>query len=249
MFSRSCRHGIVLPDIGNLSIRLHGGGSGLGLGSSPRCLHPSRDTYRHKKAIIDIIARYSSQSSLRGCGVATRLARSPRAYCHSDELHICRCHSISGLDAVIHLLIRDSTFPSFSVVPSQTFTQSADAMAPVATTLVSETSGNATVGAIGKTTSGKPLKVRAYPKFDSLEEERLYRKQHLAAAYRVFAERGFDEGVAGHISVRDPILTDHFCKFYATCNVMRGCNNSCYRAESALETLLANLRERSHSGQ
>jgi hypothetical protein len=87
-------------------------------------------------------------------------------------------------------------------------------MAPVATTLRSETSDNAFVGAIGKTTSGKPLKVRAYPKFDSLEEERLYRKQHLAAAYRVFAERGFDEGVAGHISVRDPILTDHFCKFY-----------------------------------
>ena len=25
-----------------------------------------------------------------------------------------------------------------------------------------------------------------------------------------FADRGFDEGVAGHISVRDPILTDHF---------------------------------------
>jgi hypothetical protein len=87
-------------------------------------------------------------------------------------------------------------------------------MAPVATTLRSETSDNASVGAIGKTTSGKPLRVRAYPKFDSLEEDRLYRKQHLAAAYRVFAERGFDEGVAGHISVRDPILTDHFCKLY-----------------------------------
>lgn len=84
-------------------------------------------------------------------------------------------------------------------------------MAPVATALKSETSDNASVGAIGRTTSGKPLRVRAYPKFDSLEEERLYRKQHLAAAYRVFAERGFDEGVAGHISVRDPILTDHFC--------------------------------------
>jgi ribulose-5-phosphate 4-epimerase/fuculose-1-phosphate aldolase len=26
----------------------------------------------------------------------------------------------------------------------------------------------------------------------------------------IFAARGFDEGVAGHISVRDPILTDHF---------------------------------------
>jgi len=65
-------------------------------------------------------------------------------------------------------------------------------------------------GAMGRTKDGRPLKVRTYPKFDSLEEERLYRKQHLAAAYRVFAERGFDEGVAGHISVRDPILTDHF---------------------------------------
>lgn len=85
-------------------------------------------------------------------------------------------------------------------------------MAPVATTLNGENNGNATVGALGRNKAGKALKVRSYPQFDSLEEERLYRKQHLAAAYRVFAERGFDEGVAGHISVRDPILTDHFCE-------------------------------------
>jgi hypothetical protein len=52
---------------------------------------------------------------------------------------------------------------------------------------------------MGRTKDGRPLKVRTYPKFDSLEEERLYRKQHLAAAYRIFAERGFDEGVAGHV--------------------------------------------------
>lgn len=64
----------------------------------------------------------------------------------------------------------------------------------------------------GTTKSGKRLNIRSYPKFDKLEDERLYRKQHLAAAFRVFADRGFDEGVAGHISVRDPILTDHFCK-------------------------------------
>jgi hypothetical protein len=63
-------------------------------------------------------------------------------------------------------------------------------MAPVAQVLNSETSGNATVGALGRRKDGKPLKVRSYPKFDSLEEERLYRKQHLAAAYRVFADRG-----------------------------------------------------------
>ncbi|KAI2606140.1 arad-like aldolase/epimerase [Hypoxylon fragiforme] len=62
----------------------------------------------------------------------------------------------------------------------------------------------------GKTKSGKKLNIRSYPQFENLEDERLYRKQHLAAAFRVFADRGFDEGVAGHISVRDPILTDHF---------------------------------------
>lgn len=69
------------------------------------------------------------------------------------------------------------------------------------------------IQSMGKSKSGKALNIRSYPKFNTLEEERVYRKQHLAAAFRVFADRGFDEGVAGHISVRDPILTDHFCKF------------------------------------
>lgn len=70
------------------------------------------------------------------------------------------------------------------------------------------------VQSIGKTKSGKALKIRSYPQFSTPEEERVYRKQHLAAAFRVFADRGFDEGVAGHISVRDPILTDHFCMLF-----------------------------------
>jgi ribulose-5-phosphate 4-epimerase/fuculose-1-phosphate aldolase len=48
------------------------------------------------------------------------------------------------------------------------------------------------------------------PVFSDKEEERLYRKQRLAAAFRLFGHYGFDEGVAGHISVRDPILTDCF---------------------------------------
>ena len=46
--------------------------------------------------------------------------------------------------------------------------------------------------------------------FDSPEEERLHRKQRLAAAFRLFSRFGFDEGVAGHITARDPELTDHF---------------------------------------
>jgi ribulose-5-phosphate 4-epimerase/fuculose-1-phosphate aldolase len=42
------------------------------------------------------------------------------------------------------------------------------------------------------------------PTFDSVEEERLHRKQRLAAAFRLFSRFGFDEGVAGHITARDP---------------------------------------------
>ena len=44
----------------------------------------------------------------------------------------------------------------------------------------------------------------------TVEEERLYRKQRLAATFRLFARYGFDEGVAGHVTARDPELTDHF---------------------------------------
>jgi len=48
------------------------------------------------------------------------------------------------------------------------------------------------------------------PRFESIEEERLHRKQRLAGAFRLFARYGFDEGVAGHITARDPEHTDHF---------------------------------------
>ena len=44
----------------------------------------------------------------------------------------------------------------------------------------------------------------------TLEEERLHRKQMLAASFRLFSRFGFDEGVAGHITARDPEMTDHF---------------------------------------
>jgi len=47
-------------------------------------------------------------------------------------------------------------------------------------------------------------------KFDTVEEERLHRKQRLAAAFRIFGRFGFDEGVAGHITARDPEHLDHF---------------------------------------
>ena len=44
----------------------------------------------------------------------------------------------------------------------------------------------------------------------TVEEERLHRKRRLAAGLRIFGRFGFGEGVAGHITVRDPEFPDHF---------------------------------------
>ena len=47
-------------------------------------------------------------------------------------------------------------------------------------------------------------------KFANVQEERLHRKQMLAASFRLFSRFGFDDGVAGHITARDPERLDHF---------------------------------------
>ena len=51
---------------------------------------------------------------------------------------------------------------------------------------------------------------RLPPKFETVEEERQHRKERLAAACRIFGWFGYEEGVAEHITARDPELTDHF---------------------------------------
>lgn len=48
------------------------------------------------------------------------------------------------------------------------------------------------------------------PQFSNLDDERQHRKEKLAAAFRVFAKLGYEEGVMGHISVRDPEKVDHY---------------------------------------
>jgi ribulose-5-phosphate 4-epimerase/fuculose-1-phosphate aldolase len=48
------------------------------------------------------------------------------------------------------------------------------------------------------------------PLFETLSEERLHRKQRLAAACRVFSLYGYEYGMAGHITVRDPEHPDLF---------------------------------------
>lgn len=54
------------------------------------------------------------------------------------------------------------------------------------------------------------LQLSAPPTFSDLSAERLHRKQRLAASYRLFAELGFEVGLAGHFTARDPIETDHY---------------------------------------
>ncbi|WP_083975868.1 class II aldolase/adducin family protein [Kitasatospora azatica] len=56
--------------------------------------------------------------------------------------------------------------------------------------------------AVGPTPEG--VTVPLPPSFDSIESERQYRKEQLAAGFRLFGKFGFSEGVAGHITVRDP---------------------------------------------
>jgi ribulose-5-phosphate 4-epimerase/fuculose-1-phosphate aldolase len=48
------------------------------------------------------------------------------------------------------------------------------------------------------------------PKFDSVDEERTHIKQRMAAAFRLFDKFGFSEGVAGHLTARDPERKDCF---------------------------------------
>jgi ribulose-5-phosphate 4-epimerase/fuculose-1-phosphate aldolase len=52
--------------------------------------------------------------------------------------------------------------------------------------------------------------ISASPPGRTPEAERLHRKQHLAAAVRLFARYGYDEGAGGHLTVRDPEYAERF---------------------------------------
>jgi ribulose-5-phosphate 4-epimerase/fuculose-1-phosphate aldolase len=60
----------------------------------------------------------------------------------------------------------------------------------------------------GLTQGGAKVQMQAFPappKFTDKYEEREYLKGRLALAFRIFGKLGFDEGVAGHITLRDPV--------------------------------------------
>lgn len=68
----------------------------------------------------------------------------------------------------------------------------------------------AQTASIAALTKGTSAAVPQPPTFDNSLDERRYVKGRLAAAFRAFAQAGFDAGLAGHISVRDPVEPDSF---------------------------------------
>lgn len=54
------------------------------------------------------------------------------------------------------------------------------------------------------------LNITGPPVFDNVEDERLHLKQRLTATFRIFGRFGFDEGVAGHVTARDPEDPERF---------------------------------------
>lgn len=63
---------------------------------------------------------------------------------------------------------------------------------------------------VATTTTSIGAGLPTMPVFATVEEERQHRKERLAGAFRLFSRFGFDEGVAGHITARDPEFADHF---------------------------------------
>jgi ribulose-5-phosphate 4-epimerase/fuculose-1-phosphate aldolase len=70
-------------------------------------------------------------------------------------------------------------------------------MSTTATTNPMVSTEGAAVGGVG---NAMPMP----PTFTNFADERLHRKQRLAASFRIFSRFGLDEGAAGHITVRDP---------------------------------------------
>jgi hypothetical protein len=54
------------------------------------------------------------------------------------------------------------------------------------------------------------IRMTAVPTFTDKYEERKWIKEHMAGAFRMWGKLGYGEGTAGHITVRDPVMPDHY---------------------------------------
>ena len=63
---------------------------------------------------------------------------------------------------------------------------------------------------LGGDAQPRQLSIPTPPSFVSVADERYDRKVRLAAAFRMFSKAGLDEGVAGHVTARDPEFPDSY---------------------------------------
>jgi hypothetical protein len=89
---------------------------------------------------------------------------------------------------------------------TETLTQTAQSSIPLATEEPDKTPNKY------ERTAGQDVGFLSPPKlaFSNKYEEREYIKGRLAGAYRIFGHYGLNEGLAGHITVRDPIEPETF---------------------------------------
>ncbi|TLU73267.1 class II aldolase/adducin family protein [Lichenicoccus roseus] len=69
---------------------------------------------------------------------------------------------------------------------------------------------NAITGTRQPGSAPRQFQLRERPPAATFEEERLHRKQQLAATFRLFSRYGFDQGLAGHVTARDPEFPEQF---------------------------------------
>ena len=70
--------------------------------------------------------------------------------------------------------------------------------------IVDKSENRATAGMV------ESLNINSTMNFKDKYEEREYLKGRLTAAFRIFGKLGFEEGVAGHITLRDPVNPNQF---------------------------------------
>jgi hypothetical protein len=96
-----------------------------------------------------------------------------------------------------------STFQT-TVIETLASTQSTPTFSNLAPTIEAKPVSSAQIIAAGG------LTLPGIPTFSDFDSQRQWIREHMAAAFRSMGRQGLAEGLAGHISVRDPEFSDRF---------------------------------------
>ncbi|PLB53495.1 class II aldolase/adducin domain protein [Aspergillus steynii IBT 23096] len=97
-----------------------------------------------------------------------------------------------------------------STTSTTTTTQALPHRTVVAQDSIPPAESSAAFQALARGDRNGKLKLRGIPSFADPLAKRQWVREHMAAAFRFFGRQGYGEGISGHISVRDPVLPEHF---------------------------------------